>query len=357
MAQNELGLDVSIATTHRASQDTAIEEELRSAGITVNSIGPVNLPLGIHPNLRPLLAHSIAESDGIHIHGLWEDIQHKTAIEAWKQNKPYIISPHGMLTPWALSHSSIRKRLYISWRLKRDLHRATAMHFTTPSEARLSRETYNKRASIIEPLGVFMHDLVANEDRTEFRKNWEIPNNRFIIAFMGRIHPGKGLEYLLPALSYIQELNPLLLVIGPDSRGFKSQIEDIIRKFALERNVVFTGILSGGERNAALTASDIFALPSDHENFGLAVIEAMGCGLPVLISPEVAIGDYLKDSDAVTISERNPRAIAMEISNISNNRNRLAGLGSQASTIARDRFSWRSIAINWKQHWEKITNK
>src|SRR5688572_23118397 len=153
-AQVAAGLDVSIVATFRAGDDVTVADTLRGAGATVNMVGPASGPLARHPDLVPALEKAVASADVVHVHALWEEVQHQAARVARRQRKPYIIRPCGMLDPWSLSQSRLKKRLYMVLRLRRNLNRAAALHFTSDTERDLTAPLKLTSSAIVEPNGV-----------------------------------------------------------------------------------------------------------------------------------------------------------------------------------------------------------
>ena len=80
-----------------------------------------------------------------------------------------------------------------------------------------------------------------------------------------------------------------LVIAGPDEEGLRPQLEAQAKRLGIERRVHWTGMLEGDLKWGALHAAEAFVLPSHQENFGVAVVEAMACGVPVLISDKVNI--------------------------------------------------------------------
>ena len=146
----------------------------------------------------------------------------------------------------------------------------------------------SKPPGVVIPLGISWNEFESLPPRDALRRQYPQIGNRSILVFLGRIHPGKGVEYLVPALAQTQT-KPVLVIVGPDSNGFRSTIEAMVDQAGVKDRVIFTGMLKGPDRVEALAGADLFALPSDHENFGMSVIESLAAGTPVIISNKVAL--------------------------------------------------------------------
>src|SRR4029077_8210169 len=128
----------------------------------------------------------IANADVVHIHALYEEVQHQAARIAREHGKPYIFRACGMLTPWSLNQSRLRKKLYMIWRLRSDLNRAAAMNYTTQMERDASAPVGLNPSSIVEPNGVDLHEFEQLPPRGTFRAKHPQLASRRIVLFLGR---------------------------------------------------------------------------------------------------------------------------------------------------------------------------
>src|SRR5262249_31342094 len=108
------------------------------------------------------------------------------------------------------------------------------------------------------------------------------------LVFMARLHPKKGLDLLLPAWSRLKPHRPdwELLVVGPDEGGYRATVEGLIRKLDLNVCVTLTGPVTGPSKLALLRSADVFVLPSYSEGVPVAVLEAMACRVPAVVTRE-----------------------------------------------------------------------
>lgn len=352
-AQARTGLDVSVLTTWRQGQSPDVDKGLQQAGVKVTQMGPVTGALRRHPDLAHQIDRLVSEADVVHIHSVWEEPQHLAARAAIKKGKPYIITPHGMLDPWSLAQKKWKKRLYMAWRLRRDLNQASALHFTTEAERDACRALGLKPQSVVTPLGISWDEFESLPPRDALRRKYPQIGTRPILVFLGRIHPGKGVEYLVPALAHTRT-NPILVLVGPDSKGFRSTIETMVDQAGLKDRVIFTGMLKGSDRVEALAGADLFALPSDHENFGMSVVESLAAGTPVIISNEVALSSEVIGGKVGSVVQREPKAIAAAIDSWLSDESELAGVRDRCRTFARERFEWTQIAKKWVICYSKL---
>jgi glycosyltransferase involved in cell wall biosynthesis len=310
-AQCRAGLDVRVIATWRDPDAFVSAGQLERAGVGTKMIGPAGGLFFGHADLPRALDDEICSHDVVHIHALWEDIQHEACRIAARLRVPYIVTPHGMLSQWSLSQHAIRKRIYLAWRLRRNLNAAAALHFTTAPERDSAAVQRLYPPAIIEPLGADLAEFASLPRRGLFRERHGLAETRRLIVFLGRIHAGKGLEYLVPALAELNDRDAMLAVVGPDSRGFQRGVERQVAQLGLGSRVIFTGMLTGEEKLSALVDPDLFSLPSSHENFGLSIIEALASGTPVVISDQVNIHELNESS-----TNTGPRSRALSTASV-----------------------------------------
>ena len=295
LAQKRAGAEVSIVATFIASEEQEANA-LRKLGLEIRQVGPCRDPMSRHPDIAPVLRGLVQEHNVIHVHGLWEQIQHEAAKAARNAHIPYVFSPHGMLDPWSLSQGKLKKQIYLMLRLKRDLNRASAIHYATAAERDLAGPLHLLPAAIVEGFGVDLEDFDSPPPRGSFRQKYAIAADARLVLFLSRLHPKKGLDLLVPAAATVLGPDDRLVLAGSDQDGYQQQIAEMVRRAGMVDRVVFTGWLGPAGRLAALVDADVMALPSYQENFGLVVIEALAAGLPVVISDQVNLWREIDDA-------------------------------------------------------------
>jgi len=275
-AQVRAGLEVSIVSTWTTNPCPEVVAELESRGIKVTHIGPARNPMSRHPETAQRLKELVGRADVVHVHAMWEEIQHLACREAERRGVRYVMTPHGMLDPWNMSNRRWRKRLYMLWRMRRNLRRAAALHFATTTERDAVARLKLGRPTIVEPFGLDAAEFATLPARGTFRARYPQLADRPMVMFLGRLDYGKGLELLIPAFARAAPVDAALVIVGPDSHsGYRAIVEAMIEQYGLRERALLTGMLSGQEKLAALVDADLLAQPSFHENFGMAVIEGL----------------------------------------------------------------------------------
>ena len=272
----------------------------------VHALGPVGSPYGRSDRLLPWLRAHAGDYDALVVHGLW---QHH-GLSVWRALRggpvPYFVYPHGMLDPWFKQRYPLKhvKKLLYWWAAEyRVLRDASAVLFTADEERRLAAETfwpYRVRPTVVG-YGVAYTGAAAGVDAEPFFQRWPATRDKRIVLFLGRLHPKKGGDLLIEAFAQVAARDPALHLVmaGPDDRsGVRAAWEALASRCGVAERVTFTGMLTGDAKWAALRAAEVFALPSHQENFGIAVVEALASGVPVLISDKVNIWREIVADDA-----------------------------------------------------------
>jgi glycosyltransferase involved in cell wall biosynthesis len=245
----------------------------------------------------------------LHSHGLWTDVNRLAGNLARRRSLPHMLAPCGMLAPGALRHHRWKKVPVRFWFQNRALRAAQCLHAKSLQEYEHIRRfgLHNPVAIIANPIALPPDTARMSEE--DFRCSHQIPANRKIVLFLGRLHQVKGLARLVQAWAMIQGKTatsvPLkirnwdskrlksenwgqrtgewvLVLAGPDEGGYRREVESLMVKLGCGGNVVLTGKLADNQKWGALAAADLFVMPSDFENFGNALVEAMSCAVPVI---------------------------------------------------------------------------
>jgi glycosyltransferase involved in cell wall biosynthesis len=356
--QRRLGLDVTVVSAQREGDDEAIADELKQAGVNVVQVGPVRGSLGRHPAMRRVIEEHLAHADVAHLHAVWDDIQHVAAGAAWRSQTPYIIRPCGMLDPWCLAQGRLKKQLYMAVRLRKHLNRAARLHFTTSTERDLVMGPLGLRSTpIVEPNGVDLSEFDSLPAAGTFRAAFPQVGARPIILFLSRLHRKKGLDILIPAFANADVGDAMLVLVGPDDRGYQRTVEELMAAHGVVDRVVLTGLLRGVDRLAALVDASFFVLPSYQENFGVAVVEALAAGLPVVISDQVNIHDEVKAARVGAVTRTDVDDVARALTEWIQNDEMRQAAAARARGFVRERYDWARIAERWAGHYAVITGK
>lgn len=306
------------------------------------------------PAMRRQAPQLVGESDVLHGHGLYVGTNLIFGREAHRQRKPLVYHVHGMFEPYILGRSRWKKRL-VHWLFEdRNIRDVRFWRALTGKEADQIRASGARQPIAVIPNGL---------DPAEFSKTVDpaapidtalikdLRKNSLRLLFLGRIHPKKGLDMLLPAWAKMSAINKdwQLVVAGPDEAGYLTEIRAQARSLGIQDRIVFTGLVTGEAKTRLLRSADLFVLPSYSEGFPMGVLEAWACGLPVVATRECNVADISSakagwecNADTDSIVE----ALTMALSASEAERRER---GSNGRRLIEARYRWSSIVDDLTQ--------
>lgn len=245
-------------------------------------------PMGVGPRRlgrSPAMARWLEEQARsgqvavLHNHGMWQMNAVYPGRTAARYGTPYVVSPRGTWSAWAMANGSVMKKPFWSLLQRPAVEPATCFHATAESEYEDIRRLGFRQPVAVIPNGI---DILPPMDKTG--------DGRRTVLFLGRIHPVKGLDMLLHAWGAVQARFPdwRLRIVGSDdgyhgSSGYMSVLKRLAAALGLQR-IEFSGALHGAAKWQAYADSDLFVLPTYSENFGMSIAEALASGTPALVS-------------------------------------------------------------------------
>ena len=293
--------------------DSATAPYIRLFCGLVHALGPARLSFQYSNALREWMVQNLRRFDTVVVHGLWQFHGFCTRAACREVGLPYAVFCHGMLDPWfkrryPLKH--IKKWLYWPWGEYRVLRDAAAVLFTCEEERRLARDSFwlYKADERVVNFGTSRPQGDPAQQRETFLNAFPELRGKRAILFFGRLHEKKGCDLLIRAFSELGDkldLHHLRLVLaGPCAdESYLERLKKLVSDSCSPSSVLFPGMLCGDLKFGAFHAADVFVLPSHQENFGIAIAEAMACGLPVLISNKVNIWREIEQDQAGLIAE------------------------------------------------------
>lgn len=292
--------------------------------------------------VRGPLHEALARVDVCHIHGVWNAPEWWASQLSRTAGVPYVISPRGMLQPQAMARGRWRKAAALALLDRRNLAGASLLHATSDQEADAIRAHDFGVPIAVVPNGV---DLLGPAEASGgYRARLGIPADGFVVLFLGRMHRIKRLDLLADAFAAVRATHPSthLVLAGPDEHGL---IPDLRRRFAgaAAASVHAIGDVHGADKWALLKDADVMVQCSDSESFGLAVIESLASGVPVIATRTCPWSEIATHACGLWIEQSAP-AIAAAIRGLVDDPRRRAAMAERAATFARDHYSWDAIA-------------
>ncbi|WP_373056955.1 glycosyltransferase [Zunongwangia sp. H14] len=296
---------------------------LKEDNFAVYALGPAKSPWSYSKKLVPWLQKNLEDYDFVIIHGLWlynsfatykalKNLKEQKKVGIKEQKCPRLyIMPHGMLDPYFQKASSrkikaARNTLYWKFIESKVINAADGILFTCEEERRLAHEPfhpYKPTKEIVVGLGTEAPPAYELSMTRAFGKKCNLEGKPYIL-FLSRIHEKKGVKNLINAYEYLIKKNkeelPALVIAGPGKESlYGREVQEMVENNKdLREMVFFPGMLTAMDKWGAFYGCEAFILPSEQENFGIAIIEALACAKAVLISNQVNIWREIEEASA-----------------------------------------------------------
>ena len=329
------------------SQVSDKTDKLISEEDFIHALPFVNNGFGYSKGLKKYLLEN-KQYDIYHIQGVWQYPGLIAAKVARRSKKPYIITPRGMLYPQDLAKGKLKKSIFLKLFLMNDLQKAACVHATCKEEME-----HLRNLGVKSPVAVIPNPINIIE-----KINTKELKDKLRIGYLGRVHPRKNIERLLYAWEKIQDKtdNGELVIIGDGDKEYMGFLKEETKKLQM-KNVVFTGFLSGEEKENALNSLSYLVVPSDFENFGNIVTEALVREIPVIASkgtPWEELGMYKcgwwVKNDVQTLIQTIEEAIQTT-------EEERKAMGLRGRKLMEENYSIEIVAKKMEQLYEWILNK
>ena len=296
-------------------------------------------------NVREL----IRGADVVHLHGVWERSTNQIAREAIAAGVPYIQSLRGMLDDRALSFHPIRKRFFLATVAQRTLREARFVHCTASGEALQARRWLAADPVVIPNLLDLRSLLTLN------RRESSTPR----VLFLGRIHPTKGLSLLIETAGRLASrgLRIEVDVAGEGERTYLLEMKSLAERLGLRDQIRFLGHADDLARSRLLAEAWLLASPTEKENFGNALFEALSAGLPVVVTEGLDADSELRASGGATLVPRHVEAFADAIESIVRDAPLRSRLGAAARRWSEANMHPDRIAIRFEQTYQTAAGR
>jgi glycosyltransferase involved in cell wall biosynthesis len=283
----------------------------------------------------------LASYDCVHVHAVFSFMSTVAMRCARRQGVPYIARPLGQLDVWSLKQKALKKKLYYFLIERGNLENASAIHCTSDTEAANVMALLPRARAVVVAHGV-EPPIEPKDARLLLRDANRLPSDEPVILFLSRWHEKKNIPTLLRALVRMMDVRWSLVLAGTtDDRDYEQSIQKLIDELGLRSRIHCPGHVTGEAKAELLYGADVFVLPSLTENFGIAVAEALVCGLRVVVSPGVDIAPAvvaLSGGEVCSAEESALSEALRRLLSTSWDRNRLA-------LAARQQFSWGTAVM------------
>lgn len=310
---------------------------------------------GFSCQLTTWLWDTIHQYDLLHIHAIFSYSSTAAMAIARLKQVPYVISPIGQLYQWSLQQSAWKKQIYLKLIEQGNLNHSQALHFTSEQEQHEASLLNLSTQGFVQPLGLSLPRTIPDAHE-RLRKHLNVPADEPIILFLSRIHPKKGLDYLIPAIGKLAHHRFTFVIAGSGDTEYEKQVESLTNCYGIQNRTHITGFVQGEFKDILMQGADLFALTSHSENFGIAVLEALAAGLPVLVTPGVALAELVKQQHLGYVAQLDVAAIASCIQQALEHPQQTKSIGSRARQLISEHYTWDKVVTNLSDIYRQITN-
>jgi glycosyltransferase involved in cell wall biosynthesis len=339
----KLGHEITVFTTNSnpLGKTTKLKSNspINVNGVTVYYFSTTILTkiFNYSPSFKKICFNLIDNFDLVHLECIWSYLGIIAGKAARKHKIPYITSPCGSLNTYALNQKKFRKKLFLLLFEKKNLNSANFIHYSTQLEMESTHAFNNiKTPYFIIPRFIISDEFQNLPEINKAKKDLSIPQDSLIISSIGRLHTIKALDILIKSFYFVnKELsNCYLLIAGPND-GDRKKLKELTNKLGLQNKVRFLGYADLNKKRLIWSVSDIFWFASHQESFGLAGVEAMSCGIPLILSKNVGICKETINDKAGIIVPHNPKKIAISITELLKNKQVLLKMSDNARVSAK----------------------
>ncbi|MCX6053859.1 MAG: glycosyltransferase [Chloroflexi bacterium] len=271
---------------------------------------------------------------------------------------PYIISPRASFKRNTWRGKFIKKITYHLLAERHLIQKASLLHYTTKLEADQSSWLRLRTPKVIIPNPINIQEFNLLPSKGIFRNKFKIAIEKRIVLILGRIDPDKGLDLALQSIKKVLQQIPdvMLVIAGPEENNYLQSLKKWADKLDITNHIVFTGLLGTSQRLEALMDADLIFSPSRSENFGMSIVEAMACGIPVIVSNQVGVSDYIDTERAGLVVPLDPEKMADGIVKMLNDSLLCLEYSQRGKLLVHDRFSDHNIAMKYLQIIDRFSN-
>lgn len=322
---------------------------------TPSRLEGMQLPRGVHlrgpehslPEAPFDLEAAVATAEVVHMHGLWQGHTRRGARAARQHRVPHLIAAHGMAEPWALRHKALKKQVYLALVEARNLRGASCLHALSRPEIGHLRKLAPRTPICLVPNGVSLEPFENLPERALLETDHPELAGKFVLLFFGRLHVKKGLDLLAQALAGVRHDYPdLHLLIAGNDDGALPPFLDQMAELGLSGRATCLGHVSGEHARRVWAAADAFILPSYSEGFSMAVLEALACRLPCVITTACHFPELAEADAGVAVPPTVEGVTSGVRSLLERSPAERAALGRRGRLLVEQRYTWNQVGRN-----------
>lgn len=295
-------------------------------------------------HLKPYLASQLDQADVMHLHGVFMHAHYLSAKLARKNSVPYVVTAHGMLEPWHLNDKRLKKQVYLGLFLNKIISRSSVLHAITPFEKDNLYKLSGHKNIVEIPNFINYSSLPDNLSYN--------PQEEYFL-FLSRLHPKKGLDILIQAMSRIDDKKIKLKIVGTEN-AYSETLKALAKSLSVDNRIEFTGAVYGDEKYKLFANAKAFIAPSYSEAIGMVNLEAAVCQTPVITTYITGISPEWNNNGGIMINT-NADELVGAINNASSwtyNERTERGLALRNFVI--ENYSWEKKGHMWDELYNSL---
>jgi len=293
----------------------------------------------------------------VHFHALWQ-LDHSW-MSRWCRTHgvPYVVSPHGMLEPWAWRHKRWKKWPYYQLIECFHLQGAARVLATSTLEANNLSNFVDEEAISTIPLAITT-DVEPAYAAARADRGWS--SNEDVLVYLSRLHEKKGMHLLLESLTALPAVHTeslRLVVVGDGPDAYRERLRRIEEAHADRLPPIdWEGAVWGDEKWTYLQGADLFCLPTHSENFGIVVLEACQVGTPVLTTTGTP-WRFLEEWTAGLVAEPEPPSLRAALDEYVRSFSWTPSDRKALAERTRERFSLDTVGTQYVEMYQQVVEE
>ena len=346
-----LGISVTVLTTNANGEgelDVPIGDTVDINGVQVRYFRRADgAPRSFYyaPELGKACRQVFQEADCGYFSATWTYPMFAGARAAWRNKIPYVVCPRGSFMRWSMRQKRLKKAAYMYLVERKLTDRAAAIQCTSILEQQQTTELGLRPCIVSIPNGMDVERFARLPERGRLRARLRLSGTDILSVFVGRLHPMKRIDLAIRAFARVAEKcrEAYFAIVGADD-GEETRLKDLVANLRLGSRVFFLGLLTGDDLLQLYSDADLLTLLSSRENFGMAVLEAMASGLPVLVGTEVGLADEVQAAGAGWVVGDRVHEIAEAWAEFIMDHARRSRCGEQGRLLVARSFSTEAVA-------------
>lgn len=363
--QAQKGHEVNVFSTNidwERTLDVPLGQPVLVNGVKVEYFPVQNLPASLLRRfafswpIAQALWHRVKEFDIVHVHGLYLFPALVASYSCRVAGIPYIISPHGVLDPFTHRKNRIIKNICLALFARRDLNHAAAVHFMTQGELEWAKAFGVTAPAVVINWAIDFDRYRRIPPPGAFSSRYPAVEGKRLIVYLGRIAYSKGLDLLARAFGRVARTHQdtYLILVGPDHEGYGAKVKSLLSEEGVLERTILTGMVSEQEKIEALWVAEVFVLPSYVEGFGIAMIEAMACERPVVITRGSCMQHEVTQADAGLVVNCEVDDLAQALTRMLDDPELRQQMGQNGKNLVEAKFTWPRVAEEMLNAYEGI---